>query len=94
MEKQERNLKNLFQQLGDKSEKIQMPDLKLKDAVFSTVDAATLIADMVDLFTFKFLQTQGEVLDALPESTYGNEKQNLLRYFEKKYAEKKADDEG
>ena len=32
---QEKNLTSLFQQLGNKSEKSEAPDLKLKDAVLA-----------------------------------------------------------
>ncbi len=85
---QEKNLRSLFQQLGNKSEKSEAPDLKLKDAVFSTIDATALVADIVDLFTFKFIQAQAEVLDSLPNSEYGNEKQKLFKYLEKKFKEK------
>ena len=80
---QEKNLTSLFQQLGNKSEKSEAPDLKLKDAVFSTIDATALVADIVDLFTFKFIQAQAEVLDSLPNSEYGNEKHKLFKYLEK-----------
>ena len=85
---QEKNLRSLFQQLGSKSEKSEAPDLKLKDAVFSTIDATALVADIVDLFTFKFIQAQAEVLDSLPSSEYGNEKHKLFKYLEKKFKEK------
>jgi hypothetical protein len=91
----ENKLANLFQQMGDRSEKLEMPDLKLKDAVFSTVDATSLIADIVDLFTFKFLETQTEVIDNLPNAgDYGDEKQKLFKFFEKKFAIKDLDTEG
>ena len=90
MEKQDINLANLFQQLGTQSEKIEMPDFKLKDAVFSTIDATSLVADIVDLFTVKFIQCQSEVVDALPESEFGfNEKERVFKHLEKKYRESK-----
>jgi hypothetical protein len=90
----ESELANLFQQMGDRSEKLEMPDLKLKDAVFSTVDATSLIADIVDLFTFKFLEAQTAVMDNLPNAgDYGNEKQKLFKFFEKKFAIKDLDAE-
>ena len=91
----ESQLANLFQQMGDRSEKLEMPDLKLKDAVFSTVDATSLISDIVELFTFKFIETQAAVIDNLPGSgDYGREKNKLLKYFEKKYLEAIANTEG
>ncbi len=85
---QEKNLTNLFQQLGNKSEKSEAPDLKLKDAVFSTIDATALVADIVDLFTFKFIQAQAEVIDSLPNSDYSNDKHKLFKYLERKFKEK------
>ena len=95
MENQERNLMSLFQQMGKQTAKVEMPDLKLKDAVFSTIDATSLIADIVDLFTLQFVKTQAEMVDALPGNDYGiNQKDKLLKYFEKKYLEKRLDTEG
>jgi hypothetical protein len=89
-EKQDINLANLFQQLGDQSEKVEVPDFKLKDAVFSTIDATSLVADIVDLFTVKFVQAQSEVVDAIPESEFGfNEKDRVFKHLEKKYKESK-----
>ena len=93
MVKQDINLANLFQQLGHQSEKIDFPDLKLKDAVFSTIDATSLVADIVDLFTVKFLQAQSEVIDNVPESDFAfSEKNRLFKVLEKKYREKKDAD--
>ena len=90
MEKQEVNLANLFQQLGSQSEQEDVPDFKLKDAVFSTIDATSLVADIVDLFTVKFIQSQSEVVDAVPESEFGfNEKEHLFKVLEKKFIESK-----
>lgn len=90
MEKQEVNLANLFQQLGNQSEQEDIPDFKLKDAVFSTIDATSLVADIVDLFTVKFMQAQSEVIDAVPESEFGfNEDDRVFKRLEKKYKESK-----
>jgi hypothetical protein len=95
MEKKDNNLAKLFQQLGKKSETLTPPDLKLKDEVFTTLDSASLVADMIDLFTLKFVLAQAEVLDSIPESEYGvNEKQKLFKYLEKKYKENKENTEG
>ncbi len=86
MENQETNLANLFQQLGSQSEKIDIPDFKLKDAVFSTIDATSLVADIVDLFTVKFIQAQSDVIDALPESEFSlNENERLFKVMKQKY---------
>jgi hypothetical protein len=87
MENQEKNLANLFQQMGNKTTHEQTPDLRLKDAVFSTIDATALVADIVDLFTFKFIQAQSEVVDSLPGNEYGNEKDKLFKYLDKKFQE-------
>ncbi|MEN9609836.1 MAG: hypothetical protein RLZZ628_650 [Bacteroidota bacterium] len=79
-------LEGLFQAMSaehEQREALQMPD-KLKDAVFSTLDATSLIADIVDLFTVKLIQCQSEVIDAVPDSTYGSvytEKQQLFDYI-------------
>ncbi len=95
MEKQDKNLAKLFQQLGNKSETLTPPDLKIKDAVFSTIDSASLVADMIDLFTFKFVQAQAEVINSVPETEYGsNEKEKLFMYLAKKYKENKENTEG
>jgi hypothetical protein len=92
MENQEKTLASLFQQLGKQTAKVDTPDFKLKDAVFSTIDATSVIADIVDLFTLQFVKAQAEVVDALPGNDYGiNQKQKLLKYFEKKYAEKRLE---
>ncbi len=95
MENQDTNLANLFQQLRRQSEKIEIPDFKLKDAVFSTIDATSLVADIVDLFTVKFIQAQSEIIDTMPESEFSlNEKERLFKVLEKKYMERRFDTEG
>lgn len=93
MENQEKNLASLFQQMGNKLPENDAPDLRLKDAVFSTIDATALVADIVDLFTFKFLKAQAEVVDSLPNSQYGNEKEKLFKYLEKKFQERHNESE-
>ena len=86
MEQQEKNLQSLFRKLGEKKEPVEIiADPRLKNEVFTTIDATSLIADVLDLFTTKFLDAQAEIINAVPGSNYGNDKQNLLRYFEKKY---------
>lgn len=100
MESQEKNLASIFQQLRNKSEKSETPDLRLKDAVFSTIDAAGLVADIVDLFTFKFIQAQSEVLNTIPAQDIQpntiqeihNDKEQILNFLEKKRKERKAED--
>jgi hypothetical protein len=79
-------LEDLFQAMSaqhEQREALQMPD-KLKDAVFSTLDATSLIADIVDLFTVKMIQCQAEVINAVPDSAYGStasEKQKLFDFI-------------
>ena len=86
MEQQEKNLQSLFRKLGEKKEPVEISaDPRIKNEVFTTIDATSLIADVLDLFTTKFLDAQAEIINAVPGSNYGNDKQNLLRYFEKKY---------
>ncbi len=95
MENQEKNLAALFQQLGKKTTIVDTPDFRLKDAVFSTIDATSVIADIVDLFTLQFVKAQSEVVDAFSESDYGiDEKEKLFHYLQKKHAEKRFDTEG
>ncbi len=96
MESQEKNLASIFQQLRNKTEKSETPDMRLKDAVFSTIDAAGLVADIVDLFTFKFIQAQSEVLNTLPaqESSLASapetpkDKEPFFNFLEKKRKER------
>jgi hypothetical protein len=91
---QDKNLAKLFQQLRNKSEVSTPPDVEIKDAVFSTIDSASLVADMIDLFTFKFIQAQAEVINSVPDSEYGpNEKEKLFKFLEKKYKESKENKE-
>jgi hypothetical protein len=92
---QDNNLAKLFQQLRKKSEVATPPDVEIKDAVFSTIDSASLVADIIDLFTLKFIQAQAEVINNVPESEYGNnEKEKLFKFLEKKYKESKENTEG
>jgi hypothetical protein len=93
MEQQEKNLQSLFRKLGEKKEPEEIAaDPLLKNEVFTTIDATSLIADVLDLFTAKFLDAQAEIINVIPGSNYGNDKQNLLRYFEKKYQSAKTTD--
>jgi hypothetical protein len=91
MEKQEdKKLSSLFQQLGDKKMKQEDPDLRLKDAVFSTIDATSLVADIVDLFTFQFFKSQSEMMEAVPEKkedmteTHKSDKAAFFAFLNKK----------
>ncbi len=91
MEKQEdKKLSSLFQQLGDKKMKQEDPDLRLKDAVFSTIDATSLVADIVDLFTFQFFKSQSELMEAIPEKkeelkdAYKSDKAAFFAFLNKK----------
>lgn len=91
MEKEEKKLAQLFQQLGNNRQAAVPPDTKLKDAVFSTLDATSLIADILDLFTVKFVQAQADIVSAVPHGDYGSErqeKQRVFSYLEQKYKDK------
>ncbi|MDZ7876511.1 MAG: hypothetical protein U5L45_02525 [Saprospiraceae bacterium] len=92
MENQEKKLVALFQQLGKQKSIVDTPDFRLKDAVFSTIDATSVIADIVNLFTLQFVRAQAEVVDALPTNDYGfDKKERLFNYLEKKMSEKRFD---
>jgi hypothetical protein len=92
MENQEKKLASLFQQLGKQKSIVDTPDFRLKDAVFSTIDATSVIADIVDLFTLQFVRAQAEVVDALPTNDYGfDEKERVFNYLEKKRGKKQFD---
>jgi hypothetical protein len=91
----DKNLAKLFQQLRTKNEVETPPDVEIKDAVFSTIDSASLVADMIDLFTLKFVQAQSEVINSVPDNEYGaNEKEKVLKFLEKKHKENKGNTEG
>lgn len=61
------NLEKQFQQLAKNMEKA--PE-NVKNDVFSTLDTLNLIADIADLFTVKFTQTESAFLDiALDDPT-------------------------
>ncbi len=100
MESQEKNLASLFQQLRNKSEKSETPDIRLKDAVFSTIDAAGLVADIVDLFTFKFMQAHSEILDAIPTQDNSiralkennQDKDQFFNFLDKKRKERREEE--
>lgn len=78
-------LAGLFEAMRDRSEeRFEMPQ-NLKDAVFSTLDTTSVVADIVDLFTIKFAQSQAELLDAIPESPYIKEEDNLFKYHQKNF---------
>jgi hypothetical protein len=81
---QEKKLASLFQQLGKKTTTVDTPDFKLKAAVFSTIDATSVIADVVDLFTLQFVRAQAEVVDTFIDNEEEViQQQRLLAYFEK-----------
>lgn len=84
MENQEKKLQNLFQQLGTKNETLETPDLRIKNAVFSTIDSASLVADIIDLFTSKFIQAQSEVVHNISEDDYESEKKRFFKSFGRK----------
>jgi hypothetical protein len=63
-------------------------EMQIKNAVFSTIGSAEIMADIFELFTIKFIQAHSEVIDSLaPEYTHDEE--SLHRYMEYKYKESK-----
>lgn len=87
----DKRLSQLFKQLGQKSEAIQPTEPRLKQDVFNTIDTTALIADIIDLFTFKFLETHATMLDAFPENTYGGKNKqadSAFKYYVNKIKDK------
>ena len=83
----ENPLKGLFRQMTDKNEEkmeFEMP-AQIKNAVFSTLDTTSLVADIIDLFTVRFVQAQAEVLDAIPQSPYPNQTERLFDYHQENH---------
>jgi hypothetical protein len=78
-------LTGLFEAMRDRSEEQFVMPQNLKDAVFSTLDTTSVFADIIDLFTVKFIQAQTELLDAIPNSPYVKEEDNLFDYFQKNF---------
>lgn len=82
----ENPLKGLFRQMTDKNEEkleLEMPT-QIRNAVFSTINTTSLLADIIDLFTVRFVQAHADVIDAIPETPYGDEKARLFDFLEKK----------
>ncbi len=61
---------------------------QIKNAVFSTIGSAEILADIFELFTIKFIQSQTEVIDSICPDFEQDEDQ-LMRFLEKKYNESK-----
>ncbi|KAA3627409.1 MAG: hypothetical protein DWQ02_19890 [Bacteroidetes bacterium] len=58
------NLEQQFQQLNADLEKPE----DLKKEVFNTLDSLTLLGDIVELFTTKFIETEVKFLDTISNS--------------------------
>ena len=87
----DKRLSSLFKQLGQKREQVLPAEPLLKKDVFNTIDTTALIADIIDLFTFKFLESHATMIDAFPENTYGGkEKQadSAFKYYVSKIKDK------
>lgn len=48
-----------FKDLNDRKE----PPKEVKDEVFKTLDSMQLMADILDLFTFKFIETEVSMIE-------------------------------
>lgn len=62
-EKVRSNLENQFQKLIPG----EAPPDDLKEEVFNTLNSINLLADILDLFTLKFTQTEADFLDNLTD---------------------------
>lgn len=59
--------KNLSEQFKEMENK-ETPPPGLKKEVFNTLDALTLLGDFADLFTAKFTEAEGVIVEALNNS--------------------------
>ncbi|GEM_PF-1436007 len=87
----DKRLSSLFKQLGQKREEIQPAESRMKQDVFNTIDTTALVADIIDLFTFKFLETHATMLDSFPENTYGGKNKqadSAFKYYVNKIKDK------
>lgn len=66
----------------------------LKKEVFSTIDAVSLVADILDLFTLKFMQTESVLWENIQETEYWNEEQKLFEYYQGKFEEQDKPEAG
>lgn len=60
--------KHLEEQFGQMRSSEPVPE-QLKEEVFNSLDTILLVADVVDLFTVKFTQTESEFLDLFQEES-------------------------
>jgi hypothetical protein len=85
-------LANLFQQMSERKEETTETPERIKEAVFSSVNAASIVGDIVDLFTVKFFQSHAEIVNAAPQSEFGNEKEKLFNYLQQKFADRNVEE--
>ncbi len=75
------SLQDIFQQMEPKQD---VPD-DLKKQVFSTVESVSVLSDIIDLFTIKWMQTESELWNTILENEYWNEEEKLFEYYQQKY---------
>lgn len=63
---------HLEEQFGQMRPTAAVPK-QLKEEVFNTLDTLHLVADMIDLFTVKFAQTESEFLDLFQQQSSSEE---------------------
>jgi hypothetical protein len=64
--------------------KQDVPD-DLRKQVFSTVESVSVLSDIIDLFTIKWIQTESELWNTILENEYWNEEEKLFEYYQQKY---------
>jgi len=60
--------KHLEEQFGQMRPEAPIPE-ELKEEVFNSLDTLHLVADIIDLFTVKFTQSESEFLDLFQEES-------------------------
>jgi hypothetical protein len=75
------SLQDIFQQMEPKQD---VPD-DLRKQVFSTVESVSVLSDIIDLFTIKWIQTESELWNTILENEYWNEEEKLFEYYQQKY---------
>ena len=75
------SLQDIFQQMEPKQD---VPD-DMRKQVFSTVESVSVLSDIIDLFTIKWIQTESELWNTILENEYWNEEEKLFEYYQQKY---------
>ncbi len=75
------SLQDFFRQMEPKED----APTDLKKQVFSTVESVSVLADIIDLFTSKWMQSESELWNTILEHEYWNEEEKLFEYYQQKY---------